>query len=75
MRRTSLRFQNSGEATEDHPARAYPAATLDLLCAVLGEDASTWPYRINQVLELLAQAPETASDERLNELQRRFDLS
>ena len=75
MRRTSLRFQSSGEATEDHPARAYPAATLDLLCAVLGEDASTWPYRINQVLELLAQAPETASDERLNELQRRFDLS
>jgi hypothetical protein len=74
-RSTYLRFRSHGEATENHPARAYPRATLDLLCAVLGEDASTWPNRIDEVLEVLAQSPETSSDARLNELRRRFDLS
>ena len=69
-----LRFKPD-EAGEDHPARAYPAATLALLWAVLGEDASAWPYRIDGALELLAQAPETASDARLSKLQRRLDLS
>jgi hypothetical protein len=74
VRNTSLRFGSTGEATGDHPARAYPAATLDLLWAILGEDASSWPYRIDPTLELLAQAPETASDLRLSELRRRIDL-
>jgi hypothetical protein len=74
VRNTSLRFEFTGEATADHPARAYPAATLDLLWAILGEDASSWPYRIDRALDLLAQAPETASDSRLSELRRRIDL-
>jgi hypothetical protein len=73
-RNQSLRFTSTGEATADHPARAYPAATLDLLSAVLGEDVSSWPHRIDRTLELLAQAPETASDSRLSELRRRIHL-
>jgi hypothetical protein len=74
LRRTFLRFKSQGEAAADHPARAYPAATLDLLWAVLGEDTSSWPHRIKESLELLAQAPDTASDPRLSELRRRIDI-
>jgi hypothetical protein len=73
VRNTHLRLSSHGEAAGDHPARAHPAATLHLLWAVLGEDASSWPYRIEETLELLAQAPETASDARLAELRRRID--
>jgi hypothetical protein len=71
-RNTHLRFNRAGA---DHQARAYPAATLDLLWAVLAEEASSWPYQIGDALELLAQAPETASDARLTELRRRLDLA
>src|SRR3954452_22246992 len=74
VRNTPLRFESTSGTTGDHPARAYPAATLDLLWAVLGEDASSWPYQITPTLELLAQAPETTSDSRLSELRRRIDL-
>lgn len=62
VRNTHLRFTSHGRATEDDPARAHPTATLDLMWAVLGEDASSWPYRVDEALDLLAQAPETASD-------------
>jgi hypothetical protein len=75
VRNPSLRLESTGKAPGDHPASAYPAATLDLLWAILGEDASSWPYRIDRTLELLAQAPETASDLRLSELRRRIDLA
>ncbi|WP_457091741.1 SIR2 family protein [Microvirga sp. P5_D2] len=74
VRSTPLRFEYTSGSNADHPARAYPAATLDLLWAVLGEDASSWPYGIERTLELLAQAPETASDSRLSALRRRIDL-
>jgi hypothetical protein len=74
VRNTSLWFLSAGEATANHQATAYPAATLDLLWAILGEDASSWPYWIDRILELLAQAPETALDPRLSELRRRIDL-
>jgi len=56
---------------EDHPARLYPKATLDLLWAVLAEDPRQWPYKIEDVIEILAEAPETAADARLSELRRR----
>jgi hypothetical protein len=75
VRNTPLRFEYQGEVAGDHPARAYPTATLDLLWAVLSDDVSLWPYRIEKTLELLAQAPETASDTRLSELRRRIELS
>lgn len=75
VRNAHLRFTLHGRDAEDNPARSYPAATLDLLWAILGEDASTWPYRVDEVIDLLAQAPETASDVRLAELRRRIDLS
>jgi hypothetical protein len=74
VRNTPLRFKSTGEATADHPARAYPAATLDLLWAILGEDGSSWPHRMERTLELLAEAPEVSSDSRLSELRRRIDL-
>jgi hypothetical protein len=55
----------------DHPACIYPAATLDLLWAILAEDVSLWPYKIEELLDLLSEAPETRADPRLSELRRR----
>jgi hypothetical protein len=60
----------AGDA-ESHPARIYPKATLDLLWAILAEDPRQWPYQIEQVIAILAESPETATDARLSELRRR----
>ena len=56
---------------ENHPALIYPAAMLDLLWAILAEDGTLWPYKIEEVLDVLAEAPETRADSRLSELRRR----
>lgn len=66
-----LRGFNLRSEAEDHPARVYPAAMLDLLWAILAEDAALWPYKIEDVLDVLAYAPQTQSDPRLSELRRR----
>ncbi|WMS45256.1 SIR2 family protein (plasmid) [Acuticoccus sp. MNP-M23] len=63
-------FMRRSEAEKD-PAQVYPAATLDVLWAVLGEDSTLWPYKTEEVLDLLANAPETHADTRLSELRRR----
>lgn len=52
-------------------ASVYPNAMLDLLWAVLAEDATLWPYKIEEVLDVLAEMPETRADPRLSELRRR----
>lgn len=59
------------EEQKYHPARQYPAAMLDLLWAILAEDASLWPYQIENVLDWLAEEKETQADPRLSELRRR----
>lgn len=59
------------EIGEDHPARRYPAAMLDLLWAILAEDTRQWPYKVGSIIEILAENPETAADARLSELRRR----
>jgi hypothetical protein len=56
---------------ENPPALIYPAAMLDLLWAILAEDATLWPYKIEEILDVLAEAPETRADPRLSELRRR----
>jgi hypothetical protein len=56
---------------ENHPALVYPAAMLDLLWAILAEDATVWPYKIEEVLDVLVEASETRADPRLSELRRR----
>ncbi len=56
---------------ENHPALIYPAAMLDLLWAVLAEDATLWPYKIEELLDVLAEAPRSRADPRLSELRRR----
>ena len=56
---------------QNHPALIYPAALLDLLWAILAEDATLWPYKIEEVLDVLAETPETRADPRLSELRRR----
>jgi hypothetical protein len=56
---------------EDHPALHYPALMLDLLWAILAEDMSLWPYKVEEVLDLLAEVPETRADPRLSELRQR----
>jgi hypothetical protein len=49
----------------------YQKATLDLLWAVLAEDPGQWPYKIEDIIDILAEARETAADARLSELRRR----
>ena len=44
---------------------------LDLLWANLAEDATHWPYKIEEMLDVLAEAPATRADPRLSELRRR----
>lgn len=56
----------------DHAARAYPAATLDLLWAILSEQVAVRPYKIDEVLDILAKAQETSTDPRLAEIRRRY---
>lgn len=58
-------------AADGDPARHYPAAMLDLLWAILAEDTALWPYRVEELLDLLAEAPETRADPRLSELRLR----
>jgi hypothetical protein len=60
-----------GEEAENHPASIYPVAMLDLLWAILAEDATLWPYKIEDVLDILSDAPATRADPRLSELRRR----
>lgn len=59
------------DGSGDDPVIRYPRATLDLLWAVLAEDPRQWPYKIEDVLARLSQAPETSGDLRLSELRRR----
>jgi hypothetical protein len=44
---------------------------LELLWAILAEDARQWPYKIEEVIDLLEAAIETRADPRLSELRRR----
>lgn len=62
-------FWNSEQP--DHPARVYPQATLDLLWAVL-DQSSPRPHKIEDVLDILAQASTISMDPRLAELRRRY---
>jgi hypothetical protein len=55
----------------ESPASTFPAAMLDLLWAILAEDAALWPYKAEDILDILAEAPETRADSRLSELRRR----
>jgi hypothetical protein len=55
----------------ESPATAFPAATLNLLWAILAEDATRWPYKVEDILDILSEAPETRADPRLSELRRR----
>lgn len=71
VRRGALRGFMLKEEQENHPAKAYPASMLDLLWAILAEDASLWPYKVEDVLDWLSDLPETRGDPRLSELRRR----
>lgn len=55
----------------ESPATTFPAAMLDLLWAILAEDATLWPYKVEDILDTLSEAPETRADPRLSELRRR----
>jgi hypothetical protein len=56
---------------DNHLARNYPAAMLNLLWSILAEDTALWPYKVEELLDLLSEAPETRADPRLSELRRR----
>lgn len=74
IRHASLLLDAAHRAGERTPALDHPRAVLDLLWAILGEDASLWPYRVEDSLETLAQDPEMVADPRLSELRRRLEL-
>jgi hypothetical protein len=71
VRGAALHALTLNRDAESHPARIHPKATLDLLWAVLADDPRQWPYKTEDILEILAQTPETAPDARLSELRRR----
>lgn len=50
----------------------HPAEVLDLVWALLGEDAQDWPYGISDTLDRLAEQPSVQDDTRLSELRRRL---
>jgi len=59
---------------EDDPGRlveSEPGLVLDLLWALLGEDAEGWPYGVEIVIERLARQTAVADDSRLAALRRR----
>ncbi|WP_213978896.1 SIR2 family protein [Sphingomonas sp. dw_22] len=70
-RSTSMHMVLATSNATPHPAHEHPAALLDLLWAVLGEDAQQWPYKIEDTLALLSEDPVVGSDPRLSELRRR----
>jgi hypothetical protein len=71
VRGEMLRDLTLGAHGDNHPALVYPSAMLDLLWAILAEDSALWPYKVEEVLEVLADAHETQADPRLSELRRR----
>ncbi|UDL92236.1 hypothetical protein LGH82_13995 [Mesorhizobium sp. PAMC28654] len=71
VRGSMLRGFMLGEGAGNHPATIYPTAMLDLLWAILAEDATQWPYKVEDILDVLSEAPETRADPRLSELRRR----
>jgi hypothetical protein len=73
IRGGSLRTILVNDDPEKDPVRRFPAAVLDLLWAILGEDRAYWPYKVEDILDRLAAPPETRGDPRLSELRRRRD--
>jgi hypothetical protein len=73
IRGGSLRAILMSDDPKSGPALRFPAATLDLLWAILSDDPAHWPYGIEGVLDRLAAASETSDDPRLSELRRRRD--
>lgn len=59
------------EEAQGSPAALYPSAMLDLLWAILAEDATLWPYKVEDVLDILSESSETRADPRLSELRHR----
>lgn len=66
-----LRGLSSRSVAESHGAMAHPRSLLDLLWAVLAEDPTLWPYKVEDILEVLSENEVTKGDPRLSELRRR----
>jgi hypothetical protein len=59
---------------EDKTVKKHPKKTLALLSAILPENASIWPYGIEDVLEMVGIAePHLLNDPRLVELKRQWN--
>ena len=65
---SNLQDENSAIVT------SYPKQTLSLLSAILPDDVSKWPHRIEGILSRLAQAdPSLLKDDRLIELNAKWN--
>jgi hypothetical protein len=61
--------------TEHNLTQHYPASMLNLLWAILAEDTTVWPYKVEELLDLLSDIPATRADPRLSELRHRRRFS
>jgi hypothetical protein len=68
-----LRMMPLNDDPDKDPVQRFPAAVLELLWAILSEDPTYWPYKVEDILNRLASTPETSGDPRLSELRRRRD--
>jgi hypothetical protein len=66
-----LRGLSSRSEANTQGAMAYPRSLLDLLWAVLAEDPTLWPYKVEDILDVLSENEVTKGDPRLSELRRR----
>ncbi len=57
---------------KDEVVTSYPEKLLELMWEVLSEDASKWPYGVDEILAKIGEAPSLLSDVRLIELKRRW---
>lgn len=58
---------------ENSPAKRYPRESLELLWAVLPDDASQWWFEIDKILLVLESSSDTRGDPRLSEIRRRLE--
>jgi hypothetical protein len=69
-----MRLPSRYRSEERSVIEKYPGKTLELLTAILPDDARKWPYGMNEVLSRIGNAaPSLLNDSRLVELNRTWN--
>ncbi len=72
LRRYESQLDGLGETDEKQLVERHALEVLDLLWALLGDDAEGWPYGVGPVLERLSRQAAVERDTRMAELRRRL---